>query len=589
MSTMALAAAPARGAGTRQQFPDRTAADGGPGDSAFADMLSETAPAMAAMAAVPSGAAPAAASAPLTASAGGPATDEPLHAPRLAAVPHMAVPALPLQPALVTLVQPVLPLPAEGSVQAEGFAPQAPRESAIPVTAEPGGDALRAQTSGADLSAARTPAPGRFAELTPETDDSPPAAGPAPVLAPGASTAGPGQALTPVPAAVAITGPFGSNGSGGSGADSTAVPLGRPSASAVNAALRPDAPAPGPGLTLTAPPQPAAAQGAFASVAAPGELAAPAAWVALAVPGVTAMSGATAPGPSGFLSDPEPSALDRTVSRVPARAPAAAGATAMVVAPAPVPAATSGAAPDPGAVALAWPPPASPPPASPLAASPLAGARSAGAGGERGLGGQLTQPLFTLAAAGAGTHTMTMRVSPESLGSVTVQASIGPDGVRIELFAGNTARAALANILPELRQGLSAAGFSATLAVADVEVPPSAGQQALPPALHLPGGQGHSQQAQPGSGQPDTDPFGPGQQGPGTPGSGQQGPGQHGPGSSGAGNQGTSHHGADQARQDQPGPLVPLVDGDSGGLPAGGNPAAGLSVQPGHQPLDVLA
>lgn len=76
---------------------------------------------------------------------------------------------------------------------------------------------------------------------------------------------------------------------------------------------------------------------------------------------------------------------------------------------------------------------------------------------------QLVKPLFTLAAAGNGEHVMTMKVTPEELGTVTVRAVIGPDGIRMELFAGEAGREAVKAIMPELRRELAASGMNTSL------------------------------------------------------------------------------------------------------------------------------
>ena len=74
---------------------------------------------------------------------------------------------------------------------------------------------------------------------------------------------------------------------------------------------------------------------------------------------------------------------------------------------------------------------------------------------------QLAKPLFTLAGAPHGQHVMTLKVSPEDLGPLTVRAHVDGAGVRIELFApGDTGREALRGILPELRKELAGAGLS---------------------------------------------------------------------------------------------------------------------------------
>ena len=80
------------------------------------------------------------------------------------------------------------------------------------------------------------------------------------------------------------------------------------------------------------------------------------------------------------------------------------------------------------------------------------------------LGTQLARPVFTLAAAGRGEHVMTVHVTPDALGPVTVRAHVGGEGVRVELFAPTDAgRDALRVILPDLRRDLTGAGLSGTL------------------------------------------------------------------------------------------------------------------------------
>ncbi|WP_367646005.1 flagellar hook-length control protein FliK [Paenarthrobacter ureafaciens] len=63
---------------------------------------------------------------------------------------------------------------------------------------------------------------------------------------------------------------------------------------------------------------------------------------------------------------------------------------------------------------------------------------------------------------------MTLRVSPEDLGPLTVRAHIDGGGVRIELFAaGDAGREAVRHVLPELRRGLEEMGASLSLSSDD--------------------------------------------------------------------------------------------------------------------------
>ena len=72
--------------------------------------------------------------------------------------------------------------------------------------------------------------------------------------------------------------------------------------------------------------------------------------------------------------------------------------------------------------------------------------------------------MFTLAAAGSGEHVMTVHVTPDALGPVTVRAHVGGEGVRVELFAPTDAgRDALRAILPDLRRDLNGAGLTGSL------------------------------------------------------------------------------------------------------------------------------
>jgi flagellar hook-length control protein FliK len=59
---------------------------------------------------------------------------------------------------------------------------------------------------------------------------------------------------------------------------------------------------------------------------------------------------------------------------------------------------------------------------------------------------------------------MTLSVTPDNLGPVTVRAHVSAAGVRVELFAPNDiGRDALRAILPELRRDLAGTGMNANL------------------------------------------------------------------------------------------------------------------------------
>lgn len=88
---------------------------------------------------------------------------------------------------------------------------------------------------------------------------------------------------------------------------------------------------------------------------------------------------------------------------------------------------------------------------------------------------QVSGPLFSLASAAPGSHVMTLKLSPEDLGPLTVRAHIEGAAVRIELFApGEAGREAVRGILPELRRGLGESGFGASLDLSEHNAPPDA-------------------------------------------------------------------------------------------------------------------
>jgi len=91
---------------------------------------------------------------------------------------------------------------------------------------------------------------------------------------------------------------------------------------------------------------------------------------------------------------------------------------------------------------------------------------------------QLAKPLFTLATGPAGDQIVTVKVTPENLGPVTVRAHIGADGVRMELFAPNDAgREALRAILTDLRRDLAGQGASANLDLSSQNQPTDSGDR----------------------------------------------------------------------------------------------------------------
>lgn len=122
--------------------------------------------------------------------------------------------------------------------------------------------------------------------------------------------------------------------------------------------------------------------------------------------------------------------------------------------------------PNPAPV-LASTAPVAPPAPLPLAA-PLAPAAPTDGGAPRQadppLVPQLARPLAALRAAGDGNHIITISVTPENLGPVTVRAHVSGDAVRIELVAPTEqARDALKAIMPDLRRDLSQSGGQLSL------------------------------------------------------------------------------------------------------------------------------
>ncbi|WP_146215807.1 flagellar hook-length control protein FliK [Cryobacterium arcticum] len=92
------------------------------------------------------------------------------------------------------------------------------------------------------------------------------------------------------------------------------------------------------------------------------------------------------------------------------------------------------------------------------------------------LASQVARPLFSLAAAGPGEHTLSISVTPDNLGPVLVRAQISASGVRLELFAPTElARDALRQILPDLRRDLAGGGLPASLDLSTRSQPGDAG------------------------------------------------------------------------------------------------------------------
>lgn len=103
---------------------------------------------------------------------------------------------------------------------------------------------------------------------------------------------------------------------------------------------------------------------------------------------------------------------------------------------------------------------------APLAATSAAEATSAAGSARPALLPQLTGPVIALARSPQGQHSITLTVSPENLGPVTVRAHIVGSSIRLELHSPSDAgRDALRVILADLRRDLSVAAPGASVDV----------------------------------------------------------------------------------------------------------------------------
>jgi flagellar hook-length control protein FliK len=236
------------------------------------------------------------------------------------------------------------------------------------------------------------------------------------------------------------------------------VPEGAPDG--VPAAVPPAAvPAPAPtGLPAGAVPVPDAPAADAALPATPGPT--PATTTADPLPGLTVvLAAADAPG------TPTAPELVAPETVVPLPQPAAA------------PAPAEGAGTDPGATSdQDAPAPAPVPPAAPSAAvaapavpaaTPVATVEPA-APAAPPVAGQVAQHVAVLRSAPDGTHTMTLVLTPETLGPVEVQVTLSQGSVDLALKSATEAgRAALLDALPDLRRDLASAGLTCTNASVD--------------------------------------------------------------------------------------------------------------------------
>ena len=201
------------------------------------------------------------------------------------------------------------------------------------------------------------------------------------------------------------------------------------------------------------------------------------------------------------LTSAEAPTTEPAATRVAAQAPAAAAPVAAEAAPTPNPTpgianpsgqsapAQPAAAPPPAAATVEAPQAAPITPLTPSVAPPAQAVVSAVPAQQPvPFAGQVLTPVINLARAPHGDHVVTVTVTPENLGPVTVRAHVGPDGVRVELFAPlDVGRDALRAILPDLRRDLAATGLQAQLDVSAQSEPDARDRQRDEPGGHLPG------------------------------------------------------------------------------------------------------
>ncbi|MCR2793223.1 NlpC/P60 family protein [Microbacterium sp. zg.Y625] len=91
---------------------------------------------------------------------------------------------------------------------------------------------------------------------------------------------------------------------------------------------------------------------------------------------------------------------------------------------------------------------------------------------------QITAPVLSLARADDGQHTLTLRVSPETLGPVTVTAQISGSSLTIELASpSDMGREALRALLVDLRRDLAALAPNASILLAAADTAAGGGPQ----------------------------------------------------------------------------------------------------------------
>jgi flagellar hook-length control protein FliK len=124
----------------------------------------------------------------------------------------------------------------------------------------------------------------------------------------------------------------------------------------------------------------------------------------------------------------------------------------------------NGSTPPPAADTILETPAAGPVPApAPATSTATSGATSTGDAASLPAGSQVARHVATLRGAPDGRHTMTLVLTPETLGPVEVQVTVSKGAVDLTLRGAHEhGRAALLDSLPDLRRDLETAGLTCT-------------------------------------------------------------------------------------------------------------------------------
>ncbi|MCF6514514.1 flagellar hook-length control protein FliK, partial [Blastococcus sp. MG754427] len=109
-------------------------------------------------------------------------------------------------------------------------------------------------------------------------------------------------------------------------------------------------------------------------------------------------------------------------------------------------------------------------PGTAAAAPAVPGTPATGTGAALPVSGQLSQQVALLSDAGTGSHTMTLVLTPDTLGPVQLQVTVAEGVLDLTLRgAHELGRAALLDALPELRRDLEAAGLTPSRVEVDAD------------------------------------------------------------------------------------------------------------------------